>query len=254
MNMKKTVFGLMIGGLSSVAVADDYRVELAGLYTRSDAGSEYADSKGYAAGARLHFTSVNTDEHPLAEAAYLEKSNNLALTYIYDDDEYLESKTWQGQIEIYIPQAFLYVAPFYEYSASEFFSDFDYKENDWGADIGVTPADGLRISTRWSDEVDYELNLDAKYLIKLPKQMAVNIELIYKKDPFEEADNDWIGAGVDCYLDNTWSIGASFDRVDETGYSLRTRKFFTGNFSLYGDYFFTTDDYARWIVGAEVRF
>lgn len=247
MNMKKLSAVLAISLTSGLTFAEPYRAEVFGAYSDIEGEIDV-----FQLGGQYHFAAVNTDSHPLAEAAFLEKSNNLGLYYTYADFGGADTDDITAEVEIYIPSAMLYVAPFYSYSSYSVDDLGSASENDWGVTAGVTPIDGLRITTTWSDEVDYELNLDAKYVVKLSGENAVNLELTYAESPDAELD-DSIGAAADYYFDRTFSVGAEILSEEETGFGIRTEKFFTEQFHAAARYF-TVDEVDTWTIAAGFRF
>lgn len=247
MKVKKLSAVLALCAASCLASAESYQGEVLAAYTDVDGEVDII-----AVGGQYHFAAVNTDSHPLAEADFLEKSNNISLLYAQSDFDGGDSDSALAQVEIYIPSAMLYIAPFYEYASFSYDGFGSESENDWGTAIGITPIDGLRIATTWSDEVDYELNLEAKYVVKLAGETALNFDFGYQKSPDSEFD-DTIGAAVDYYFDRTFSVGIELEDSSDTGVGIRTEKFFTEQFHMLARYF-TVDDVNMWTIGAAYRF
>jgi hypothetical protein len=250
MKMKKLGGAIALALASSVAAAD-YRAEIGAAYTDIDGEVDILAVAG-----ELHFSPVSTATHPLAEAAFLEKSSSVSLTYAQSDTDYVEAEAITGGLEFYIPQAMLYVAPFYVYSSYDAEEYAEGSENDWGVTAGLAPFEGFRVTTTWSDEVDYELNFAIKQVVKLAGEQAINAEFAFTKasdeDGFEESD-DIIQAALDYYIDHTFSIGIELANAEDTSYGFRTQKFFTENFSALAAYY-TADEADSWLIGASLRF
>lgn len=247
MKLKKCGAALALSVLTSTAMAD-YRVDLDAVY--ADLGD---DAEGKAVSGRFHFNTVETDSHPLAEAAFLERANSISLAHIQQEIFIVDFKDTHAILELYVPQAMLYIAPFYVKSRAE--SPYGQQSaNDWGATIGITPIEGIRISTTWSDESDYELNLAMKYVMNIGDTKAVNLELHFQEASDEEFEaDDTLGLGLDFYFDRTFSIGAEIRNQEDTAFGIRTRKFFTEQFSLAAGYL-TVREQDAWSIGASLRF
>ncbi|MCR6653526.1 MAG: putative porin [Cellvibrionaceae bacterium] len=253
MKLKKFGAALALSVLTSAAVAD-YRAEIDAAYADLDDGD-----KGNLVSGRFHFSKVETSSHPLAEAAFLQRSNNIFLGRSQQDSTFLDTKETLGQLELYIPQAKLYIAPFYfhaRYKFPDFWDNSNDGEwnsvNDWGAHIGITPIEGMRISTTWLDEGDYELNLAMKYVMDIGDTNAINLELNFQEASDDEFD-DTLSVGMDFYFDQTFSVGAEIENQEDTSFGIRTRKFFTEQFSASASYH-KYDNYNTMIIGASLRF
>lgn len=251
MKIKKLSGALALSFASSISAAD-YSAEVLAAYQDFD-----GEVDTILIGGEFHFSPVNTEGHPLAEAAFLERSNNISLSYGQSETDYVDIDSVVGEVEIYIPQAMLYIAPYYTYSSYDAGEYFEGSDNDWGITAGLTPIEGFRVTTTWSDEVDYELNFDLKYVLELTDGHALNLEFGYSQAPdseddFEESE-DLVEAAIDYYIDRTFSIGLELADADETAYGVRSQKYFNENFSVLAAYY-TGDDFDSWLIGAAVRF
>lgn len=244
--MKKLSAAVALVLASTTAMAD-YQGEVFASYENSNSG----DTDWYFIGGTYHFSSVSTDSHPFAEAAFLERSNSISLAYSQTSQKDADDEdAVSAEVAIYIPQAMLYVAPFYTYTKSKFEGDSS-SDNYWGVTAGLTPIDGLRITTTWVDDIDYDLNFDVKYVLKLVNDTAINLEFgFYETD---EGGEDFVSAAIDYYFDRTFSVGLEVEDQHESVYGIRTRKFFTENFSAYAAYR-NGDDNDSWLIGASFRF
>lgn len=243
MSIKKLSAALALALSSTVAVAD-YRAEVGTTYTDLD-GAETIAFFG-----EFHFKPVATASHPLAEAAFLERSNNVALAHSRTEIGPLDANATVAQVEIYIPQAMLYLAPSYTYVSSKA-NGSSSSENDWGVTVGLTPMEGFLVTTTYSDEADYELNLAAKYVLGLANDTAINMEFGYADAP-ESGMSDTVSAAADYYFDRTFSVGIEVADAEDTVFGVRTRKFFTENFSAQASYL-SGDDADQWMIGASLR-
>lgn len=230
--LKKLSLSIALAVAAASSQADTVVAEIGAGYSKYDVDGNSLNAINLY--GTWFINTLTTDGLPLAEAAFLTKANSLTLTY--DSIESGDVTTLTARGEFYIPSAYLYLAPYY---SSVDFDGFG-SENDWGVEIGVTPIDGLLISTTYSDEYDYELNLDAKYVTQLSGDTAINIELGYAKAGDGEGD-DTFDLGADYFFDSTLSVGAAIIDSDETGYAIRTRKFFTQTVSAEASYI-TYDD------------
>lgn|GEM_PF-3763606 len=88
--------------------------------------------------------------------------------------------------------------------------------------------------------------------MKLAGKSALNFELDYEKAA-ESDEGDTVGAAVDFYFDRTFSVDVELSDSSDTGFGIRTEKFFTDQFhALARD--FTIDDHDTWTIGAAFRF
>lgn len=211
--MIKKILGVAVAlVVSNAAIADSYRTEITAGATDSDATDTSFDL-----GIRYHFQEVDTSGKPLAEAAFLNKSSNVyAETVNIAGDG--DTETTAG-VEFYLPNTM-------------FYGGFDVTKTDdntsWTATLGVTPIDGLLVTTSYKEDVDYDLNLDAKYVTTLGNGHAINLEA---KVIDGEEDVLW-SLGGDYYLSNNTSLGLAFSDYtgNDTDVTVRGRHFFSNEF------------------------
>jgi hypothetical protein len=245
--MKLKLLVAAIGvALSGVAIADSYQAEVSGGVSRTDHDFYSEDLNRYDLDGIYYFKSVKTDNLPLAEAAYLGKNSNVFAGVI---DQHLEhsysSQSYNIGAEFYIPENFLYVK-----AGIARHSFGTYRDNDWFTEVGITPIEGLRVTTQYYHDAGYDANIHAKYVTDVGAGQFINVEAgVIDTDFRTEA---YIGG--DYYFDNTFSVGAEVRDDDAyTEYTLRTRKFFTETFS--GNIFYTDADIAKTVgLGLAVRF
>jgi Putative general bacterial porin len=257
MKSLKIVSAIGLALIASHAGADDYISEI---------GLSYFDDESVSAvgiqGA-LYFDTVQTNGLPLTEAAFLNKASNVNLTYARLKSDFLGSDqnnnlTRLG-IDYFVPNSIFYLGA--GYSNVHFDSEFGSGSADiWDITVGITPLEGLLVSTTHQDgDVDdggYDLNLMVKYVTQLSGDTAVNFEVEFQEggdseDGFES--EDYVSLAADYYLNHTFSLGAIIEDSYETGYGVRTRKFFTPSFSAMASYL-TADEYDMFELGVAVRF
>lgn len=133
--------------------ATPYQTEVGAIYT--DIAGEI-DVIGL--GAEWHFAPVATDGHPLAEAAFLEQSSSVSVVHgMTDVDDFdLEVNTTLLNLGYYVPNSMFYVGAVLQRTSVETqgFSDSD---TDWGLTLGVSPVEGLLITTDYMNEPGYNL-------------------------------------------------------------------------------------------------
>jgi hypothetical protein len=226
-------FKLLVAALgvaaSGYSIADTYQMEAGVNAVRWDVdgikGVRDSSLNSYEANGKYYFKAVTTNNLPLAEAAYLGKSSNAFLNLTRNTGKgYLpDSKIYSGGVEVYIPENFLYVKVEGIHQRYEGDSDTSAQTT-----LGLTPVAGLRLTTTWNSDESYHANLDAKYVTSLDNGQYINLEASL-------ADTDWgtyKAIGGDYYFDNTFSVGAEVSDDDAgTNYLVRTRKFFTEQFS-----------------------
>ncbi|UZJ43487.1 putative porin [Marinimicrobium sp. C6131] len=237
------------------ALADEYQWELSGHYSQIDTST--TDIDNVSVSGTYYFSPVETRDHPLAEAAFLERESNLSVRHSRidrssQDQEIVDdfgSYTILGtdattdrtdiSAEFYVPGDLFYVgltARRFDYDSDSPFSS----DTTWNASLGLTPVEGLLVySTFYEDqELDENWNLNAKYVFDhFGPSLAVQAN--YDYDDFAQ---DSLALAVDYYIDRTLSVG--YQRSEGVGSGpklidgnqLRIRKFFTDRWSLSGFY------------------
>lgn len=244
MKFSKTILSTLL--LTSTATfANTYNGEISAHYIDQDNDVSAISLQG-----TYHFTEVNTANKPLAEAAFLEKRSfvNAGYTaYDVDGDNFNSQNLGVG---FYIPNSIFYIGVDYLK-----FEDW----NDTAVTLGITPVDGLLITTSHNEEADeYNANIHAKYVIQLAGDTAVNLEAGYAKgadaeDEFEEDEEDSLYLAADYYITHFFSVGGIIADEGESAYGIRTRYFFNDSFSL--DALLVSEDEAdMYSVGAALRF
>jgi hypothetical protein len=283
---------IALAATASAASANSYRGELnvgGGSSEIEYEGFSEADKSNYGiVSGTYYFSDVATRNHPLAEAAFLERSSGISFTYSRDrtrfedvlvdtlpngdaeiigEGRFTTTSTFSSaDIEFYIPNSIFYIGggigegtfkTRYRVTDGDELITGSYSEDTgtfWSLRAGITPVDGLLV---WSEfykdqEVDDEWNINAKYVMDLSGN-ALNLEASY--DHFY--GNDSLGLAADFYFDRTFSLGATYTYYDDTNanddYGLRLRKFFTDKFAVETS-FVTSDIEDSYLVGATLRF
>lgn len=241
MKLKTLVTAVALTSVSGLALAQDYRFEVGADYSDTDYDGAAGSDDSFGAYGKYYFQPVRpTTKSPLAEMAFVNRSSN---AYVIGESD-LDVVT--GGVEFYIPDTIFYV------NGKIRRTDHDGEEtnNDWGVDLGVTPIEGMLIWTEYFDEDGYDANIHAKYVMPMSGGNFLNIE-----GGYIDADEDNTAyVAADFYFDQTFSVGAGYaDVAGDDQFSLRTRKFFTTEFSA--DLSYTKSDYADIIaIGASYRF
>jgi len=260
--------GFLLG--SSLAIASPYQTDITASYI------DFEGSDDYSLRAAYYFAPVTTSGYPLAEAAFLGQASSVYLDYDRLDDVYGTRDRVNIGLGYYTPDSMLYVgANVVHITELDDGFESDASDTDWGLTLGITPIDGLLVTTSYrraplmhaphltqfmhyfagtEDEGDrYDLNLSAKYVAQLDGDTAIKVAGTY-------ADQSWgnmVSLGADYFVDPTFSVGAWFEDLGflflSNGYGIRTEKFFTQKFSAQAKYI-DYDDFSIWSVGAGMRF
>lgn len=264
--------------LSSTYVsADDYQSEISVVYFNSD--SEHTDSSGYGIGGRYFFNPVNTSQGPLAEAAFLQRASSVGLNYTRSESDHDfshpdgftsqgtgEDDSYSLRTDFYLPNSIFYAGltlSHGEYSyrervqqnaelPSETFKQ-QGSETNVSAVLGITPIDGLRISTAFYEDYDLseDWNLSARWVTE-----SMGPTIAFTGGYAHAGGLDVVNLGADYYIDRSFSIGLTHSDAleldDSASTSIRARKFFTENFSVQAEY--VDDRYGSYNLGATMRF
>lgn len=217
--MRLTVLLAALMAAASVAVnADPYQTELGGAVSRLDQDGLNSKGDQYMLDGKVYFKTVSTAERPLAEAAYLGQHSNLFAGVARNERKPYgaDSTDYNAGLEVYIPEKFLYVRVDGKHYRYDQRSDTEVVTT-----LGLTPLDGLRVTTEWNSDNSYTANLSAKYVAAIGNDQFINLEttLVNKGET---------SVGGDFYVDSTFSVGLAYMDLDAAGeaYEVRTRKFF----------------------------
>ncbi len=238
MKFSKTLLSTAVLLTSSLAMANTYNGEVSLEYADFDNDLTAISLQGV-----YHFTPVDTANKPLAEAAFLERRSFVNAGHTEFDFDGGSSDAQNIGFGFYIPSTIFYVGA--QYVKME-------DENDTVVTLGITPIDGLLVSTSHSEEAeDYEANIAAKYVSKLAGDTAINLEAGFAQGPDDEEDT--LSLAADYYFTSFFSVGATLEDQEESAYGLRTRYFFNDNFSLNAQ-IVSADEADAYSIGAAFRF
>ena len=200
-----------------------------------------------------NFSAVDTANKPLGEADFLGKHSYIDASYSsIDPDGGSSLDTQHIGVGFYIPNSIFYIGAQYVK-----FEDL----NDTIVSVGITPIDGLLITTSHNEEADdYNANILAKYVTKLSGDTAINLEAGYAKgedadNAFEDDEEDTLYLAADYYFTNRFSVGASITDQEESTYSIRSRYFHSENVSFNAELVSDKEtDSDAFLIGAAVRF
>ncbi|MES2823314.1 MAG: putative porin [Pseudomonadota bacterium] len=215
-----TIFALIISG---AAVADSYQVDLGAVASHTKLDGSDNKMKAYGLEGAYYFNPVSTINVPLAEAAFLGKNSNVYAGALRSSLSGEHLNFYEVGAEFYIPENFLYVNAGALRATGDNFTD-----NDWYTSVGITPLDGLLVTTTYYGDEGYDANIAAKYVMGIGGDNFINLEARVM-----DADTGTVKEiGGDFYIDTTFSIGAAVSQQhSDNTYRVRTRKFFNEQFS-----------------------
>ncbi len=271
--MSKRTFFATLALISTSTAASDYQLEVAGHYQQKELDKN-RDVNSVALKGTYYFSPVQTESHVLGEAAFLERANNIHIdlkrteyhqpsyTVYFEDttsgpDEYnySYSETFGGSTvrdnklslkgEWYLAGELLYLG----LGLDRYGQDFPNRPNNdiqWNASLGITPVDGLLISSDFYEDqqLDFDWNIGVKYVNDtLGRTFAINANVRHLQS------KEYLTLGVDYYVDRTLSIGVEAQEIwlGTTDLEVRARKFLTDSWSISARYFKT--DSAEWYGG-----
>lgn len=257
--------------MAPFALAATYQSEISAAYADIDTNDD--PEEGYLVGldGTYYFSPVDTSNHPLAEAAFIEKASNLYINLsnyeFKEDGDRLDIYRRSIGVDFYIPNTFFYlgagvneIKSKYTWPAGEGTESSKW-DSAWFVKTGIAPVTGLLVWTEFTEDVDVsdEWNINGKYVIPLSGEQALNIEASYEKSDIAYAE-DTITGTIDYYLDRNLSVGAGFvnasynsDEDSTTDYFVRGRNFFSDNISA--ELTYIDGDYeSSLMLGGTIRF
>ena len=230
--MKKLMLGTAVAVLaSSVATAQDYQFEVGAGYVDGDmAGVDY---DGFGLNARAHLDRVDTTKGPLNEAAFLDKSSFVDLTWAtfeYDVPGSFSVDTI-GLSGRFVTKGNVIV----EASYSDIDSDVTGDETVISLGVGtyINENTDVVVSYEDYDEADRSsLSVDAHGVNKLEGETSLAFDLGLAYLDISDESGYGISAGADYYVDKALSFGAgaslmSVDNYDESSIDVRANYFVT---------------------------
>ncbi len=234
--------------LSVNVLAQSYQVEVGAAVSKSDSDAPERDVDSISAFGEYHFNPVQTRNHPLAEAAYLEESSNVFAVANLQEVGPTDVHAATAGIEYFVPNTIFYARA--ELVVSRYDGEgVDDSETDWSATAGFSPVGNLLLTTTYVEETGYDANISAKYVTGLGAGNYLNVEATI----WDTDSETFKSLGVDYYLDRTLSVGVLVEDQEDTGVGVRARKFFTPELSG-GVSFFNSDANDTLRVDAAYRF
>lgn len=229
---------------STAAMANTYQGEVGLLAGQIDSDIGDADIVGI--NGEYFFDAVDTNNKPLAEAAFLQEAGGVHAIYTETDFDGAKLKSGGISIDHYFGDSIFYAG------VGALAVDADGEKDDtWTVTAGVTPLAGWLLTTTYIDAVDYEFNLSSKYVTQLGGDTAINFELGYAVGADDE--DDTISAALDYYFTRNLSLGAFTSSAEETATGVRGRYFFNEKISAEASYQ-TEDDVDTVLLGVAFRF
>lgn len=257
------------------ALSATYQSEISAAYTDIDINDDAEEGYFIGLEGKYYFSPVDTKNHPLAEAAFIEKASNvyvgLGNSEFKEAGDRLDIYQRSIGVDFYIPNTMFYLGA----GVNEFKSKYTWPaeggfaagsqsskwDSTWFVKAGIAPVTGLLVWSEFTEDVDVsdQWNINGKYVIPLSGEQALNVEASYEKSDISYAE-DTIAGAVDYYLDRHLSIGAGFvnvsyasDESSTTDYFVRARNFFTDNISAELSYI--DGDYeSSLMLGGTIRF
>lgn len=222
--------------VSVQALAGDYRGELGAGYGKSNVdydGFFSQETRTQSLMGTYYFTPVDTQNKPLAEAAFLGEHSYVSVGHsVYrsswswgdgDEVEAYKNRSSSLYARAYVPYTPLVVGYGNSFSDGEHFATYM---------LGVAPLEGLLVYTYYwhEDDIKSRTNLNAEYVYLLADEHAVRINFSYTDAP--DGFKDMYGVSTDYYFNRYWSAGVSLGRDDNTSYGFNTRYFINEQWSL----------------------
>lgn len=228
--MKKLMLGTAIAVLaSSVATAQDYQFEVGVGYVDGDNGG--LDYDGYGINARAHLDKVDTSKGPLNEAAFLDKSSFIDLTWATAEADFpgAESIDTIGLSGRFVTEGNVIIEAAYV--------DIDGDETIMNIGAGTYLNDNMDVVFSYqtydeSDENSLNGRLHAINALEGETSLAYDLGLTYILDDGFDESAYGISAGADYYLNKALSFGAGlslvkYDNGDTSAFDVRANYFVT---------------------------
>lgn len=244
--MKKIILGTAVALLAaSSAYAQDYQAELGTAYHNGDSFGN--DFDGFALNAEVHLDKVNTGKGPLNEAAFLDKSSFVGLSWLTEDFDKGGSNDTVSLDGRFVTQDNVIIeAGFTDFENGEDFSlglgmylnetqdvvltyqtfEHDHNKNEdkssLGVDLhGVNPLNntaalaydfGLSVLD-WDGDTGYEVSAGAEYY--LDRMLSFSASLAFLD--VDNYDESTFQVGVNYFVTPVVRIGADFITVGQDG-------------------------------------
>ncbi len=252
------VLGFLLTG--PALAKDSYQYEVAGHWFKSD--TDYTEVNGYSLTGEMYFSPVNTKDHPLAEAYFLERIGSVGITASKLDVEmsFANSATqYTGDSKSFgLHVAYTQPNLPYLFLAGYTKSDFGYDAPlsiDSSADVffvgaGYYIMDNVLVGINYqqldadlgsgNNQTDKRYSVYGKQVRELQNNTAYNIliglDIIESESAAQTYDNWELEVSGDYYFTNFISIGAGLgihrgDEESEEGneYTLNNKAYFNRN-------------------------
>lgn len=231
---------------SGIVLAAPYQYDVGAEVVRTDLDGLNSETNKYGLTGAYYFDAVKTSNVPLAEAAFLGKNSNVHAGVSNLSRPGPNLNSYEVGAEFFIPENFLYVDAGVKQARTKGNTD-----NDWYTTLGLTPIDGLLVTTSYAHDEGYDANIRAKYVAPLlGAGEFINVEAAFRDGDgytYKELAGDY-------YLDTTFSVGGIIRNAhSDTSFGVRARKFFTEEISADASYEDTPDGNVV-TVGANIRF
>ena len=230
--IKLRTLALLLALAPAATLADDYRFEARGSFTRDmpEFDAPVGDPEILSLSGTWYFAPVATDGVPLSEAAFLGRASYVGAIAARFElfDTHLDAQA--ASIGYYFPGTMFFAGAGVSRSEQVIALNSTTRLTDhftqWFGTLGIAPIDGLLITTELG-EGGYDPNLRARHVGKLPNShfYAGSVSIV---DP-DEGDTS-IGVDFDYFLDDSTSVGAGYqdgpDRLE-----VRAERFFSGTWA-----------------------
>jgi hypothetical protein len=243
---------LLIANLALAAGPGDYRFETGASFERRNFDDitfpggfdpiriEVPDADIWRVFGEYYFEQVNTEKVPLAEAAYLGRKSSVELLWTRTNIEATDLDALQLAAQVYVPNTMLFVAVGGSRADTLVRGPFGLETDqatDWFAVAGITPFDGLRISTYYGNEQGYDPNVAVKYVSKIRDSYFYGawLQLV---DPSGGDLN--VNASLEFFFDLTLRARVRYDEFSDR-WAASAEKFFKSRFGVGVEYY--SDDF-----------
>ena len=262
--LKGCVFGILclalVFAVNNAYGREIYNFEATSEYMNQD--MDTSEITGYGLSATYYFQKINTNDKPLAEAAFLEKASSISMPAGYTDLEVGGSEANGPRYGLELT----YVHPGYSLYTNASFTTMDAEfdapasgditQDEYTLAVGMFVQDDLLVAFEYGHEefevLGYNPENDiytvyGKWVKKNGQGTAYNLEANIGMDQYDDGTTDGsntiIGAAGDYYFNPRLSVGGgltlnSGDNVSDEGntYSLRSSIFFNPQYSLRASY------------------
>jgi len=212
--------------LSTAVCAGSYQAEVNGTLGRVDVDGG-GNQTVLGVGGEFFFAPVDTTGKPLAESAFLNKASGINAEIVTVNGDNSDVTNTSIGADIYIPSSIVFLGVDYTRTDAD-----DWDDSTWSVTGGVTPIDGLLVTTTYVEDNGYDLNVAAKYVMQLGSNQWLNLV-----GGFTDDDNNTYTAGADYYFTRASSVGFEVtDSGSSTTYTFRGKHFFQESWYVGGYY------------------